>query len=390
MKKKTIRHIEVDNKRVLVRVDFNAPIEDGKVTDDSRLKAALPTMEYLRSRGARVILCSHLGRPGGKKDDLFRMDPVAERFSELLGTEVKKIDQCVGPEAEEAAGRLVPGMVLLLENTRFHKGEKDNDPDFSSRLARLADLYVNDAFGAAHRAHASTSGVTRHLPAVAGLLMEKEMDTLDDLLENPEHPFAAVFGGAKISDKIGVVDRLLDSVDSLLIGGGMANTFLKSKGLQIGRSRVEEENLGAADRILARAADRMVLPVDVIVAESFDSEAKHQTVRIEDVSPEMHIMDIGPKTVELFTKSLKGAGTVMWNGPLGVTEMQPFAGGTESLARFLAEVDAVKVIGGGDTAAVIGRLGLEQTMTHVSTGGGAFLEYVEGKELPCIAALEDL
>lgn len=390
MKKKTIRNIKLDGKRILVRVDFNVPVENGKVSDDSRLKATLPTIEYLRRQGGRIILCSHLGRPKGKEDDRFRMDPVAERLSELLGSEVKKINSCVGPEAEEAANQLDQGMVLLLENTRFHKGEKDNDPDFASQLASLADFYVNDAFGAAHRAHASTSGVARHLQAVAGLLMEKEINTLEQLLENPEHPFAAIFGGAKISDKIGVIDRLLNSLDLLLIGGGMANTFLKSKGLRVGQSTVEEENLETAERILDRATNRIVLPVDVIVAESFVSEAKHKTVRIEDILPEMHIMDIGPRTIELFTKSLEGAKTVMWNGPLGVTEMQPFSGGTEALARFLAEADAVKVIGGGDTAAVIGRLGLDQAMTHVSTGGGAFLEYVEGKELPGIAALQDL
>jgi phosphoglycerate kinase len=389
MKKKTLRDIDVDGKRVLIRVDFNVPIEDGNVVDDSRLKAALPTLEFIRQRGGRVILCSHLGRPKGKPDEKFRMDPVARRLSDLLGEEVKKIDDCVGPEAEEAASQLEPGKVLLLENTRFHQGEEDNDADFASQLANLADLYINDAFGAAHRAHASTSGVARHLPAVAGLLMEKEIDSLRRLLEDPDHPFAAVFGGAKISDKIGVIDRLLDSLDLLLIGGGMANTFLKSKGLRIGRSMVEGENLKTAERILAKSLNKTVLPVDVIVAESFEAPSEHHNVRVEEIPPDVYVMDIGPRTIELFQQSLGAVKTVMWNGPLGVTEMAPFAGGTVALARFVAETDAVKVIGGGDTAAMISSLGLQGAMTHVSTGGGAFLEYVEGKELPGIAALQE-
>jgi phosphoglycerate kinase len=388
MKKKPIRDIDVSGKKVLVRVDFNVPIDKGKVADDSRIRAALPTIEYLREKGSRVILCSHLGRPKGKPDDKFRMDPVAKRLSGLLGSEVEKIDDCVGPQAENAANRLAPGKVLLLENTRFHQGEKDNDPAFASQLAKLADLYVNDAFGAAHRAHASTSGVARYLPAVAGLLMEKEIDTLDRLLENPDHPFAAIFGGAKISDKIGVIDRLLGSLDLLLIGGGMANTFFKSEGIQVGRSVVEEGNLETAKRIIARAMNKAVLPVDVIVAESFDAEAKHQAVHAEEIPPEMYVMDIGPGTIHLLKEKLRGVKTVVWNGPLGVTEMKPFAAGTEAMARFLADFKAIRVIGGGDTAAVISRLGLEKKMTHVSTGGGAFLEYVEGKELPGIAALQ--
>jgi phosphoglycerate kinase len=390
VKKKTIRHINMDGNRVLVRVDFNAPIENGKVAYDTRLKAALPTIEHLLEQDGRVILCSHLGRPKGKADEKFRLDPVAKRLSELLGAEVQKIDDCVGSEAEEAVKKLEPGKVLLLENTRFHPGEKENDPDFAPRLAGLADLYVNDAFGAAHRAHASTTGIARHLPAVAGLLMEKEIEVLDRLLESPEHLFAAIFGGAKISDKIGVINSLLSSLDLLLIGGGMANTFLKAKGLQVGRSMVEEENLKKAEQILNSASNKTLLPVDVIAAESFDSEEKHQAYPVENIPHEVYIMDIGPRSVELFRQALKGAKTIIWNGPLGVVEMKSFAGGTEALARFLAESDAVTVVGGGDTVAVVERLGLAGAMSHVSTGGGAFLEYVEGKELPGIAALENL
>jgi phosphoglycerate kinase len=384
MKKKTIRHISIDGKRVLVRVDFNAPIEDGKVAE------ALPTIEHLREQGGRIILCSHLGRPKGKADEKFRLDPVAKRLSELLGSEVKKIDHCVGREAEDAAKQLKPGDVLLLENTRFYPGEKENDPDFASQLAGLADLYVNDAFGTAHRAHASTFGVALHLPAVAGLLMEKEVDTLERLLHDPKHPFAAIFGGAKISDKIGVINSLLPSLDLLLIGGGMANTFLKAKGLQVGRSVVEEDNLDTAGKILSRATNRVVLPTDVIVSESFEAEAEHHAVLVEEIPPETYVMDIGPRTIEVFTESLKGAKTVIWNGPLGVVEMESFSGGTEALARFLADSDAVTIVGGGDTVAPVERLGLTGAMSHVSTGGGAFLKYVEGKELPGIAALENL
>jgi phosphoglycerate kinase len=389
VKKRTVKDIDVAGKRVLVRVDFNVPLDDGRVEDDSRIRAALPTIEYLRQQGSRIVLCSHLGRPRGKPDDKYRMDPVARRLSELLGNGVQKIDDCVGPAAEEASKRLDPGKVLLLENTRFHEGEKANDSAFASQLARLGDLYVNDAFGAAHRAQASTSGVTRHLPGVAGLLMEREVDTLDRLLENPDHPFAALFGGAKISDKIGVIDRLLDTLHLLLIGGGMANTFFKSEGLEVGRSKVEEENLETAKQILARAMNKAVLPVDVLVAESFDAGANHHTVQAQEIPPDMYVMDIGPRTIELFKEKLKGVKTVMWNGPMGVTEMEPFAGGTEALARFLADSNMVSVIGGGDTAAVIARMGLERKMTHVSTGGGAFLAYVEGKELPGIAVLQD-
>jgi phosphoglycerate kinase len=390
MQKKTIRHIDIDGKRILVRVDFNVPIKDGKVADDARLKAALPTIEHLREHGGRVILCSHLGRPKGKVDEKFRLDPVAKRLSELLRMEVQKIDNCVGTEAEDAAKHLKRGDVLLLENTRFYPGEEENDPDFASQLARLADFYVNDAFSAAHRAHASTSGIARHLPAVAGLLMEKEIDTLDRLLHEPEHPFAAIFGGAKISDKIGVTNSLLPSLDLLLIGGGMANTFLKAKGLQVGRSVVEKDNLDIAGKILSWAINRLVLPTDVIVSKSLEAETEHHAVPVEEIPPGMYVMDIGPRTIEFFRDSLKGAKTVIWNGPVGITEMKSFAGGTEALARFLAESDAVTVVGGGDTVAAVERLGVGGAMSHVSTGGGAFLEYVEGKELPGIAELEDL
>ncbi len=387
MVKKTIADMAIKNKKVLVRVDFNVPLDNGKVVDDSRIKAALPTIEYLRQNGGKVMLCSHLGRPKGKPEARYRMDPVARHLSALLGSEVRKIDDCVGSEAEDAAQQLEPGNVLLLENTRFYPGETENDPGFASQLAKLADFYVNDAFGAAHRAHASTAGVASHLPAVAGFLMEKEIEVLERLLKAPDHPFAAIFGGAKVADKIGVIDRLLDMLDLLLIGGGMANTFFKSKELQVGLSKVEEEHLETARQILSRAKNKAVLPIDVVVAEAFDVQAQHRVVKPEHIPAETYIVDIGPETIELFQGKLADAKTVMWNGPLGVTEMAPFAAGTEAIAYFLADSEAVKVIGGGDTSSVISRLGLEEKMTHVSTGGGAFLEYVEGKELPGIATL---
>lgn len=387
--KKTIRDVDVSNKRVLVRVDFNVPLKNGKVTNDNRIRAALPTIRYLLDQNARVILCSHLGRPKGEVVEELRLDPVANRLSELLEMKVNKAGDCVGPEAEEAVEQLQAGQVLLLENTRFHPGEKKNDIDFAEKLAKLADLFVNDAFGAVHRAHASTEGVAHRLPAVAGLLMAEELETLSRLLEAPEKPFIAVLGGAKVSDKIGVIQHLLAQVDGLLIGGGMANTFLKAKNLEVGRSLVEEGSLEEAKQILDMAEDRLVLPLDAVVAKELAEDATPKTVSINEVPQDEKILDIGPQTVDLFKKKMGSAKTVVWNGPLGVFETSPFAEGTMAIARLLPELDAATIVGGGDTVPAIQQVGVEEKITHISTGGGAFLDFLQGKELPGVAALED-
>jgi phosphoglycerate kinase len=387
--KKTVRDIDVASKRVLVRVDFNVPLDDRGVADDTRIKAALPTIRYLIGEGARTILCSHLGRPKGKVVEELRLDPVAGRLSELLDQEVIKLDDCVGLEVEEAVGKLERGQVMLLENTRFHPEERENDPEFAQALASLAELYVNDAFAAAHRAHASTEGVAHDLPAVAGLLMERELEALTQVRENPEHPFVAVFGGAKISDKIGVIDQLWDRLERLLIGGGMANTFFKAQGLEVGDSLVEDDSLDVAKEILARSGGKMVLPLDVVAATEISEDARRQTVPPDQVPAGWKILDIGPRTIEAFREALKGAKMAIWNGPLGVFEVAPFAEGTLAIAHAMAELDATTVTGGGETAAAINEAGLANRMTHVSTGGGAFLEFMEGRELPGVAALED-
>jgi phosphoglycerate kinase len=387
--KKTVRDIDVASKRVLVRVDFNVPLDEGGVADDTRIKAALPTIRYLIGEGARTILCSHLGRPKGKVVEELRLDPVAGRLSELLDQEVIKLDDCVGLEVEEAVGKLERGQVMLLENTRFHPEERENDPEFAQALASLAELYVNDAFAAAHRAHASTEGVAHDLPAVAGLLMERELEALTQVRENPEHPFVAVFGGAKISDKIGVIDQLWDRLERLLIGGGMANTFFKAQGLEVGDSLVEDDSLDVAKEILARSGGKMVLPLDVVAATEISEDARRQTVPPDQVPAGWKILDIGPRTIEAFREALKGAKMAIWNGPLGVFEVAPFAEGTLAIAQAMAELDATTVTGGGETAAAINEAGLANRMTHVSTGGGAFLEFMEGRELPGVAALED-
>ena len=390
MNKKTIRDIDVKGKRVLVRVDFNVPLSEGTVSDDTRIQAALPSIQYLLNREATLILCSHLGRPKGKVVDDLRMDPVARRLSELLDRPVNKLDECVGPEVEAAVLAAKPGDVILLENTRFHPEEKQNDPAFAAKLAALADLYVNDAFGTAHRAHASTEGVAQYLPAVAGLLMEKELEFLGSALASPERPFVAILGGAKISDKIGVIENLLGQVDALLIGGGMANTFLKADGYDVAESLVEEGSLDTARGLLERAGNKLVLPVDVTVADRFDADAFSQVVTVAGVPPRWRILDIGPRTLELFQERLAGARTVVWNGPMGVFEFPKFALGTEAVARMLAALpDATTIIGGGDSAAAVKRTGLAGKMSHISTGGGASLEFLEGKTLPGVAALLD-
>ena len=398
MNKKTIRDLDARDKRVLVRVDFNVPLADAEgagehgriVTDDTRIRAALPTIQYLLDEGATLILCSHLGRPKGEVDDDLKMDPVAQRLSELLGRPVSKLDDCVGPEVEAAVGAARPGDVILLENTRFHPGEKANDPAFAAQLAGLADVYVNDAFGSAHRAHASTEGVARHLPAYAGFLLEKELEFLGNALASPQKPFVAILGGAKISDKIGVIENLLGQVDTLLIGGGMANTFLKADGYEVAESLVEDESLEIARALIERAGNKLVLPVDVTVADRFDAEAFSQVVTVAGVPPKWRILDIGPRTLELFQERLAGARTVVWNGPMGVFEFPKFALGTEAVARMLAALpDATTIIGGGDSAAAVKRTGLAGKMSHISTGGGASLEFLEGKTLPGVAALMD-
>jgi len=385
--KRTIRDIEVEGKRVLVRVDFNVPLAEGKVADDTRIRAALPTINYLLEHGAKVILMSHLGRPKGKVVDGLRLNPVADRLAELLGRPVVKLDDCVGPEVEAAVSKMKPGDVVLLENTRFHPEERANDPAFARKLASLGDIFVNDAFGTAHRAHASTVGVAEYLPAVAGFLMEKELTFLSQALTSPDHPFVVILGGAKISDKIGVIHNLLTKADALLIGGGIANTFLKAKGYEIGQSLVEDESLDVARAMLERAGEKMALPVDVVVADRFDAEAISKVVPVDQVPRDWRILDIGPETVELFRRKLTGARTVVWNGPMGVFEFPKFAVGTEAIARILAESGATTIIGGGDSAAAVEQAGLADKMTHISTGGGAALEFLEGKELPGVAAL---
>ncbi len=394
MNKMTIRDVDVQGKRVLVRVDFNVPLAgeapDRTVTDDARIQAALPTIEHLLDNGAAVILMSHLGRPGGQVDEALKMDPIADRLAELLGRPVTKLDDCVGPEVEEAVEAAEPGDVILLENTRFHPEEKKNDSEFAKRLASLADLYVNDAFGSAHRAHASTEGVAKHLPAVGGFLMEKEIEFLGKALASPEHPFLAILGGAKISDKIGVIENLLDQVDGLLVGGGMANTFLKAEGYDVAESLVEDESLDTARALLERGGDELVLPVDAVVADKFDAEAHSQVVAVGNVPPGWRILDVGPRTLELFGDELAGARTVVWNGPMGVFEFPKFAKGTEAVARMLANLpEATTIIGGGDSAAAVRQTGLDDEMSHISTGGGASLEFLEGKTLPGVAALDD-
>ncbi|MCJ7511325.1 MAG: phosphoglycerate kinase [Dehalococcoidia bacterium] len=391
--KKTVADIDVQGKRVLLRVDFNVPLDpdDGHVLDDTRIRAALPTIEYLRERGARLILCSHLGRPKGV-DDSLRLAPVARRLGELLGSPVKTIGDCVGPQVKEAAQALGPGDVLLLENLRFHPEEEANDPDFARALASLADVYVNDAFGTAHRAHASTAGVAAYLPAVAGFLMEKELTFLGKALASPDRPFAAVIGGAKISTKMGVLENLLAKVDRLLIGGGMACTFLKAEGLEVGQSLVEEAYVETARQIRERASQRgvmLLLSSDVIVGDRFEADARRQQVSVKEIPAGWQIMDIGEKTVEAFVQALRDCKTVLWNGPMGVIEFEAFSQGSYRLAEAIAALDATTIVGGGETVAVVERLGLEGKFSHVSTGGGAALEFLEGRELPGVAALAD-
>jgi phosphoglycerate kinase len=387
--KKTIRDIDVQGKRVLIRVDYNVPLKDGRVADDTRIQASLPTLQFLLDRDAKLILCSHLGRPKGKPDPEFSLQPAAERLSTLLGRPVQFVPDCIGESVENAVAELEPGGILVLENTRFYAGEKENDPEFAAALAGLADIYVDDAFGSAHRAHASTEGVTKYLPAVAGFLMEKELEYLGTALEQPAHPFVAILGGAKISDKIGVVERLLEIADVLLIGGGMANTFLKAKGFDMGESLVEEASISTAGQLLESSQGKLILPEDLVIGDSFEADAARETVPADGVSEGWRAMDIGPATVQRFGEYISRARLIVWNGPMGVFEFEPFAEGTRAVARAVAESEAVSIVGGGDSAAAIRQAGLMDQISHVSTGGGASLEFLEGKVLPGVEALMD-
>ena len=389
MNKRSVRDLESGDKRVLVRVDFNVPLNNGEVTDDTRIRRALPTIRHLLSEGARPVLISHLGRPKGEPEQKYVMDPVAARLQELLGEPVDKLDAAVGPEVEEALEDWDGRGVVLLENSRFYPGESSNDPGFADQLAALADLYVDDAFGAAHRAHATTVGVPERMPAAAGLLMEEEIDYLDKVLEDPERPFVAILGGAKVSDKLGVIESLLGTADSLLIGGAMGFTFFDALGYEVGDSLVEDDYLEEAKRLMEEAGDRLILPIDVVVAEAMEEGAESETVAVDGIPPGKMGLDIGPETVALFEGHISGASTIFWNGPMGVFEIEAFAKGTEGVARAVAESGATSVVGGGDSVAAVNKLGLEDRMSHISTGGGASLEYVEGKELPGMAVLPD-
>ena len=389
MTKRTVRDVSVKGKRVLVRVDFNVPLENGQIADDTRITAALPTIQYLLEHGAAVILMSHLGRPKGQVSEELSLDPVGRRLSNLLDRDVITVDDCVGPEVESAVTKLEPGQVLLLENLRFHPEEEGNDQDFAQHLAALADVYINDAFGTAHRAHASTAGVPTYLPAVAGFLMERELQMLGEALASPSRPFVAILGGAKVAGKIGVIRSLMSRVDLLLVGGGMANTFLKAQGLEVGDSLVDSDSLPMAREILDQAGDKLMLPVDVVIADAFAADAETRTVTVEAVPAGWRILDIGPRTVGLFEDRISSARTVVWNGPMGVFEFPKFAAGTIALAATLAKTQATTIVGGGDSAAAVREAGLADKMTFVSTGGGASLEFLEGKMLPGVAALDD-
>lgn len=390
--KKTVEDIDVQGKRVLVRCDFNVPLKDGVITDENRINGALPTIKYLMEHGARVILCSHLGRPKGEFNMKYSLAPVAARLSEKLGVPVPLAADVIGPDAHAKADALKDGDVMLLENVRFHKEEEKNDPEFSKALASLAEIYVNDAFGTAHRAHSSTAGVADYLPAVCGYLIQKEISIMGKALEDPKRPFVAILGGAKVSDKIGVINNLIEKVDTLIIGGGMAYTFFRALGNTTGTSICEEDKLDLARETMAKAREKGVsflIPVDNVIGREYKEDTTHMTIYSDSIPDGWMGLDIGEKTQELFSKTIIGAGTVVWNGPMGVSEWENFASGTRSVAKAVAESGAISIIGGGDSAAAVEQLGYADRMTHISTGGGASLEFLEGLELPGIACLMD-
>ncbi|TFH61706.1 phosphoglycerate kinase [Peribacillus frigoritolerans] len=393
MNKKSIKDIELKGKRVFCRVDFNVPMQDGKISDDTRIKAALPTISYLTEQGAKVILASHLGRPKGQVVEELRLAPVAERLSELSGKDVQKAEEAYGETVQSIIENMQNGEILLLENVRFYPGEEKNDQELAKSFAALADVYVNDAFGAAHRAHASTEGIAHHLPAVAGLLMEKELSVLGKALSNPERPFTAIIGGAKVKDKIGVIENLLEKVDHLIIGGGLGYTFIKAQGHEIGNSLLEEDKIELAKSFIESAKEKGVklhLPIDAVVTAEFSPDADTDNVDIDAIPNDKMALDIGPKTSELFAGVIKSSKLVIWNGPMGVFEFDKFANGTKTVAQALAEAnDTYSIVGGGDSAAAAEKFGLAEKMSHISTGGGASLEFMEGKELPGVVALND-
>lgn len=393
LNKKSVRDVDFKGKRVFCRVDFNVPMQDGQITDDTRIRAALPTIQYLQEQGAKVILASHLGRPKGKVVEEMRLTPVAGRLSELLGTEVKKADEAYGDAVKAMISEMNEGDCLLLENVRFYPGEEKNDPELAQAFSELADIYVNDAFGAAHRAHASTEGVAHHLPAVSGLLMEKELEVLGKALSNPERPFTAIIGGAKVKDKIDVIDNLLDKVDNLIIGGGLAYTFIKAQGHEIGKSLLEADKIDLANSFIDKAKAKGVnfyMPIDSVVADEFSPDANTKVVSINEIPAEWLALDIGPKTAELYRDVIQKSKLVIWNGPMGVFEMDKYANGTKAVAEALADAaDTYSVIGGGDSAAAVEKFHVADKMNHISTGGGASLEFMEGKQLPGVVALND-
>ncbi|WP_339060394.1 phosphoglycerate kinase [Tepidibacillus marianensis] len=392
MNKKSVRDIDLKGKRVFCRVDFNVPMQEGKITDDTRIRAALPTIEYIIEQGGKAILASHLGRPKGKVVEEMRLTSVAARLSELLGKEVKKLDEAIGPVVESAIAEMNNGDIILLENVRFYAGEEKNDPELAKSFAELADVYVNDAFGAAHRAHASTEGIAHYLPAVSGFLMQKELDILGKSLLAPERPFTAIIGGAKVKDKIGVIENLLEKVDNLIIGGGLAYTFIKAQGYEIGKSLLEEDKIELAKSFIEKAKAnqvRFLMPIDAVVADEFSENANINVVDITEIPADWQALDIGPKTIEMYQQVIMDSKLVIWNGPMGVFEMDAFAKGTNAIAEAMAKTKATTIIGGGDSAAAVEKAGYADQMTHISTGGGASLEFMEGKELPGVVALND-
>lgn len=392
MNKKSVRDIDVNGKRVFVRVDFNVPLENGKITDDTRIQETLPTIKFLIEQGAKVILASHMGRPKGEVVDSMRLTPAAVRLGELLGKPVKKLDESIGENVKAEIATMENGDVVVLENVRFHKGEEKNDPELAKQFAELADVFVNDAFGAAHRAHASTEGIAHHLPAVAGLLMEKELSVLGKALSNPERPFTAIIGGSKVKDKIDVINKMIEIADNIIIGGGLAYTFFKAQGHEIGKSLLDEtklqESLGFIEKAKA-AGKNLYLPVDIVVGDDFSASANTQVVSIDSIPADWEGLDIGPKTREIYADVIKNSKLVVWNGPMGVFEIEPFSHGTRAVAQACADTDGYTIIGGGDSAAAVEKFNMKDKMNHISTGGGASLEFMEGKVLPGVVALND-